>query len=632
MRRATILMTTLALTLSGLVFSPVQAAIPSDGTYLCTTGMPSSSTPNYTIADGVVSDGRSCAGSVVIPDGVTSIGVIAFQSSSITSIAIPSSVTSIGNLAFNAARLTSVTIPSSVTSIGDLAFAYSVLTSITIPSSVTSIGVAAFWNSSSLTSATFSSGVTSIPPMMFESATALTSVTIPSSVTNIGSTAFGLTALTSVTIPASVTSISSMAFYGASALGSVYFLGNAPSVEDQVFLNTSSGAKAYIKSGATGFGSAGANWNGLTVTNVAADGTYLCTSGRASSATPNFRITNFEVSQGSSCSGAVVIPDGVTSIGSAAFQGSSISSIAIPSSVTSIGDSAFNATRSLASVTIPSSVTSIGEFAFSYSALTSITIPSSVTSIGIGVFYDTPSLTSATFLSGATRIPDLMFERATALTSVTIPSSVTSIGSTAFYGTALSSVTIPASVTRIEIMAFYRASALGSVYFLGNAPSVEDQVFSNISSGAKAHIESGATGFGGAGANWNGLIVEVVADPPAAAPVVNSAPAPVSNSAPAIETPAQVVDTGLAARTIGSKKRYSAKTLAKQVGIKMISPKATVSISASKSSKKVCTKSGARLRTLNAGNCVVTFTVQEPKPKKGKKPKSTKTTTTLVVR
>ena len=109
------------------------------------------------------------------------------------------------------------------------------------------------------------------------------------------------------------------------------------------------------------------------------------------------------------------------------------------------------------------------------------------------------------------------------------------------------------------------------------------------------------------------------------------APAPAGNSVPAIETPAQVVDTGLAARTVSAKKKFSAKSLAKQVGVTIVSSKATVSISAAKSYKKVCTKSGAKLRTLKAGNCVVTFTVQEPKPKKGKKPKATKTTTTLVV-
>ena len=87
----------------------------------------------------------------------------------------------------------------------------------------------------------------------------------------------------------------------------------------------------------------------------------------------------------------------------------------------------------------------------------------------------------------------------------------------------------------------------------------------------------------------------------------------------------------LASRTIGFKKKYAIKPLAKRVGVPIVSPKAKVTFKVAKSSKKVCKKSGSKLKTLKAGNCIVTFTVQEPKPKKGKKPKATKTTTTLIV-
>jgi hypothetical protein len=65
--------------------------------------------------------------------------------------------------------------------------------------------------------------------------------------------------------------------------------------------------------------------------------------------------------------------------------------------------------------------------------------------------------------------------------------------------------------------------------------------------------------------------------------------------------------------------------------VKTVSPKAKVTFSIKKASRKICTKSGSKIKTLKAGNCVVTFKVQEPKPKKGKKPKATKTTKTLVV-
>jgi uncharacterized repeat protein (TIGR02543 family) len=94
---------------------------------------------------------------------------------------------------------------------------------------------------------------------------------------------------------------------------------------------------------------------------------------------------------------------------------------------------------------------------------------------------------------------------------------------------------------------------------------------------------------------------------------------------------AQAAAVELASRTVGAKKKYAAKSLAQQTGVVIVSPKAKVTFKVAKSSKKVCTKSGSKIKTLSAGACVVTFTVQEPKPKKGKKPKATKTVKTLVV-
>ena len=61
----------------------------------------------------------------------------------------------------------------------------------------------------------------------------------------------------------------------------------------------------------------------------------------------------------------VVIPGGVTSIGTGAFSGcSGLTSVTIPDGVTSIGDMAFFDCNSLASVTIPNSITSIETQAF----------------------------------------------------------------------------------------------------------------------------------------------------------------------------------------------------------------------------------------------------------------------------
>ena len=169
--------------------------------------------------------------------------------------------------------------------------------------------------------------------------------------------------------------------------------------------------------------------------------------------------------------GDLVIPAGVTSIGSWAFDGcSGLTSVKIPAGVTSIGVSAFDGCSGLTSVDIPASVTSIDAFAFTNciglssvtfeegsrlesigmrvfqycSRLSSVEIPAGVTSIGTLAFYGCSRLSSVTFGEGS-RLESISvsaFEGCSGLTSVEIPASVTSIGSWAFGGcSGLTSVT-----------------------------------------------------------------------------------------------------------------------------------------------------------------------------------------------
>ena len=289
--------------------SPAQANVPlpPQGSYVCTTGqllVGSDPSSTYTISSGgVVDNGDSCTGAVVIPEGVTAIDDSAFEDSSLASITLPASVMGIGSRAFSGATaLTSITIPAGVISIGDGAFKnttaltsisvnpanpsftsidgmllnkevttliqYSVAksaTSITIPTGVTTIGRQAFSGATFLTSITMQTGVTTIKQGAFNGMTSLSDITIPEGVTTIGDQAFGgASALTSVTIPASVTSIGNFSFDNASALKDVYFFGNAPILGDEPFASTASGFKAHISATATGFGD-GPTWNGLAL-------------------------------------------------------------------------------------------------------------------------------------------------------------------------------------------------------------------------------------------------------------------------------------------------------------------------------------------------------------------------------
>lgn len=168
--------------------------------------------------------------------------------------------------------------------------------SVEIPAGVTSVGNTAFDNAVELTginvhlnNAIFSS---SSGVLFNKAATALIrypsgrsaiSYTIPASATSIRRSAFkDAQYIQSVYVPTSVTSIQTLGFSRASNLATVYFLGNAPtSVATDAFSFVANGAKAVIKSGATGFANVGQTWNGLIVEQERFTVTYNSANGSA---------------------------------------------------------------------------------------------------------------------------------------------------------------------------------------------------------------------------------------------------------------------------------------------------------------------------------------------------------------
>jgi hypothetical protein len=146
---------------------------------------------------------------------------------------------------------------------------------------------------------------------------------------------------------------------------------------------------------------------------------------------------------------SVVLPSGLTSIGTYAFRDCCFTSVTLPESVATIGEMAFWGCDKLESINLPKTICYIGDGAFEgCQNLKSIDIPANC--LGEGVFAHCYALSNVTIANGTTEIPAGTFSYCSALTSLVIPSGVTSIGDGAFnYCTSLTSLVIPESVTSI---------------------------------------------------------------------------------------------------------------------------------------------------------------------------------------
>ena len=164
----------------------------------------------------------------------------------------------------------------------------------------------------------------------------------------------------------------------------------------------------------------------------------------------------------------VIIQNGVTSIGTAAFYGfPNLTSITIGNSVTTIGMTAFMACGGLTSIIIPNSVITIGGGAFkSCSNLSSVALSNNLTTIEGSAFANCGKLSSITLPNSVKTIGDMAFFLCTNLTSIDIPNSVTTIGEDVFAGCSkLNTVTIGSGVITIGDKAFNSCTGLKTVNY-----------------------------------------------------------------------------------------------------------------------------------------------------------------------
>jgi len=148
----------------------------------------------------------------------------------------------------------------------------------------------------------------------------------------------------------------------------------------------------------------------------------------------------------------VVVNDGVTSLGFAAFKNcTNLSIVHLPNSLQTIGKRAFEGCSNLTNVVIPNGVTLIDEFAFSgCTSLATVSFPANLTRVAQGVFKNCSSLTTFSLPDKVTDLGPSALSGCTKLETVKLSAKQPAINNATFANcTSLKKVEIPESVKNI---------------------------------------------------------------------------------------------------------------------------------------------------------------------------------------
>ena len=302
---------------------------------------------------------------VQIAGGLKTIGKSAFWScDKLTTVSLPDGVTSIGEDAFEyCVNLTTINLPDSITTIGMEAFYGTKLTGpLNIPSSLVSLGNDAFHGCGGITGTLLFPGTLEyISTDAFAGCSGIEEIILPRGVLFIGDGAFNnCSGVQRLWLTNSIQGIGVNAFNGMKNLKKVYFSGTISEWETGIQW-ADKGYQigvAITTNEETASGSCG---EALTWSlNSAGD---LTVSGTGDMA--DFAATGAPWAEYRDQIKLVILGQGVTSIGSSAFQDcKKLETVSLPGSLTALGKAAFLRCGELTNVKLPASLKSVGEDCF----------------------------------------------------------------------------------------------------------------------------------------------------------------------------------------------------------------------------------------------------------------------------
>lgn len=317
---------------------------------------------------------------VVIENGITILGAYAFADcTALTRIALPSTITKVDkptcqnctsltdiyitdmvswaagtftalmtcndngkNLYLNGELVVDLVIPEGTEAIGASAFRNcSSLRSIIVPDSVQSIGNSAFSQCTSLQTVALPDNLTTIGAALFNGCTSLSSVKLPKNLTGIDNGVFSGSGISSIDLPDSITSIGTRAFFGCKNLNNVTLPKELVTIGQEAFYGctdlTSITVPAKLADIGNGAFEACRKLRDIHITDLA-----VWVSGDLGHALSSSHGNELWLYLGDELLTDVVIPDGVTTIGSWAFANcTQITSVTLPDTISSIGEYAF---------------------------------------------------------------------------------------------------------------------------------------------------------------------------------------------------------------------------------------------------------------------------------------------------
>lgn len=401
-----------------------------------------------------------------LPDGITYIGNSAFsECQALEDVNIPANIETIDQYAFNnnKVRTSPIVLPATLKSIGYRAFSYnSKVESITFSEGLETIRGYAFSNCNAVKSLVLPESITKLEYNAFEGCDSITEFRFPANIKQVpDGILYHCDKLERVTLADGTTRINNYAFQDCPNLTSMNITEQTALSYIGIYAlaNTGFTTVTLPNSITTMDYSAFRSCQQLTsinvptqLTTVPYDFVAYCPNLTSVQMHDGIRVVGHYAFLECKALPAIELNDQITSIEYNAFSGcENLVLDKLPTALTHIGDAAFRNTKKITGkLIVPTGVTTIGSEAFRESALTGIVLPEGVTKWGTTIFYGCSELKEVRLPKDIKRITNYMFQRCTALEQIQIPDSVKEIGYAAFDQSGIASIQLPDSLEKLE--------------------------------------------------------------------------------------------------------------------------------------------------------------------------------------